>query len=831
MAQTSTIFLTATDARQNPIRETVIHDEARLIETAVLSSVKIGLYECTVSGGTPMTMSLVQPTDVWTVDPSTSTLYVPNHGLKTGDSVTLSTNGTLPSPLLSTKYYYVIFVDFDHIKLAETFADSVSLRPIAISITSGVSSIEITNNGSGYLQAPIVSFVGGDPTVPATATAYLSDWGSVVAVNNTTSGAGYTDLPTVSIVPQGSGATAGTITFKCVSVTIGAAGQDYRVGDLMSVIGGTGLSSTIRVTDTNLSGGVTAVSIVNGGNYSVLPNVSNAATTVTPGGGQSCTVNLSFGISSIEILTAGTGYISAPRVVIDSNTGVNAEAYATLYGGSLHEIIITNPGYGYLNVDSVLFDAGSGATGQVILNPTTVSSITLTDDGGLTYTETPSVSITSQGSGASVDTIIMKVVNVQLISGGKNYQVGDSLLISGGVTTENAWIRVQSISPTGAILTYTLENGGLYTALPGLNNNPVIGGSGTLASFNLSMGLDSLTVQTGGSGYVVPPVVSISIPPSFGMAAQARAVLTNDAVTSFVVEKAGYGYISIPSVSLSTGANATAVAYLTETTVDTITVNNQGSGYTVAVVTISGGGATVNATATANIVAGQIVSIDVDTAGAGYTGTPNIVINGDGSDASASVELTPTSISYIELTNAGINYTVPPLVTIEGAATAISILTGTGIQNIVIDDVGENYVSDPVVYVIPGVNQVTTPVSPVLRSIRAFSVKNISLTFGGDGYQSVPSVVLSAPFFSVGTTTTASATIGAGSGTFMLIPYLDSRDYFAAWKGQALSNSQLARPYTERMDTVIAYFTNLGYTINRLTNPVTNNTFMWSLQW
>ena len=69
------------------------------------------------------------------------------------------------------------------------------------------------------------------------------------------------------------------------------------------------------------------------------------------------------------------------------------------------------------------------------------------------------------------------------------------------------------------------------------------------------------------------------------------------------------------------------------------------------------------------------------------------------------------------------------------------------------------------------------------------------------------------------------------TGTFVLVPYPTSRDYYAAWKGTSLSNNQLSRPYTERMDTVITYFTNLGYTINRLTNPVTRNTITWSLQW
>ena len=110
MAQSSTIFISASDARQNPIRETVVHDEARAIESAVLEAVKLGLFDCTVSDGTPMTESSPSPSEVWTVDPATGIFYVPNHGLSTGDIVTVSSTGTLPGPLTNSSYYYIIFV-------------------------------------------------------------------------------------------------------------------------------------------------------------------------------------------------------------------------------------------------------------------------------------------------------------------------------------------------------------------------------------------------------------------------------------------------------------------------------------------------------------------------------------------------------------------------------------------------------------------------------------------------------------------------------------------------------------------------------------------------
>ena len=831
MAQSSTIFITAADARQNPIRESAIHDEARGIEDAVLDAVKLGLYDCTVSTGTPMTESSIQPTEVWTVDPSTSILYVPNHGLSMGDAVTVSSTGSLPSPLVSTSFYYVIYVDSNHIKLATSFANAVSGKPLPILITSAVNVVSLTNNGSGYLQAPAVTFSGGSPNVVATATAYLADWGSVVAINNTTSGAGYTDQPTVSIVPQGSGAVAGVISYTCVSTTVSALGQNYRVGDILSIVGGTGAATTVRVLDINNTGGVLSLSVANGGNYTSLPNTAGTLTTVTPGGGSGCTVNLSFGIKSITLSSTGIGYVASPRVVISSATGTGAQAVATLFGASVSEIIITNPGYGYLDINGVSFDTGDGASATVMLKPTSVGNVNVTYNGGTTYTSIPSVTIEPQGSGAIAGTVTMKVITVQLISGGSNYVVGDTLLISGGVVLTTAWIRVQSVNVYGAILTFTLEDGGSYTSLPGLVNNPVVGGSGTLAAFNLSMGVRSVAVSAAGSGYITPPIVTVSDTPSIGMAAYVRAVLNSGVVDSFVVGKSGYGYTAIPTLTISNGSGATAEAHLQEIILDVITVTNSGTGYTYANVTVSGSGASVDATANANISGGSITSIDVLTSGSGYTGVPVVIITGDGSNAAADAILAPTSISYISVTNGGSGYNTPPICQVDGLGTAVTLLTGTGVDEIVVDSIGDNYVSDPIVYLIPGTYQFTIPVPPVLQPTRAFSVASIVLTNTGEGYASTPTVTLSAPFFSIGTTATANATIGTGTGTFVLVPYPTSRDYYAAWKGTSLSNNQLSRPYTERMDTVITYFTNLGYTINRLTNPVTRNTITWSLQW
>jgi hypothetical protein len=71
----------------------------------------------------------------------------------------------------------------------------------------------------------------------------------------------------------------------------------------------------------------------------------------------------------------------------------------------------------------------------------------------------------------------------------------------------------------------------------------------------------------------------------------------------------------------------------------------------------------------------------------------------------------------------------------------------------------------------------------------------------------------------------------AGTGIHTLTQYLQSRDFFSVWQGQQPSDSRLTPAYSDRMNAVINYFTNLGYSINRIPNPATNNTFSWKISW
>lgn len=93
------------------------------------------------------TFAVTATTDV---DTTADTITKTSHGMITGDAVTLA--GTLPSPLVATTTYYVIFVDANKFKLAASKANA-----------SAGTAIDLTTTGSGSIS--IAKTVSQETTV------------------------------------------------------------------------------------------------------------------------------------------------------------------------------------------------------------------------------------------------------------------------------------------------------------------------------------------------------------------------------------------------------------------------------------------------------------------------------------------------------------------------------------------------------------------------------------------------------------------------------------------------------------------------------------------
>jgi hypothetical protein len=824
---TANWFVTATEARNNVVKDIAVHGEISSLEMEILLAVQRGDYQVTVAGASPWTQPPAEINQVFTVDPATNILQVLQHGFTQAQTVLVSSTQQLPAPLMPFTYYYVIYVDENHIKLATSRINAQNNIPIAINISLGVGQINLTDAGSAYVTAPQVTISGGNPITDAQAIAHLSTRGRLESVTVLDGGTGFNYTPAVEVVTAGSGAQAGAVRMQVVGVTsISFGGSGYNVGDTIILITGNGLPpASFRVLAVN-GGSATQVVIQNSGSYlsTQLPNITDSDT-FSAGTGSGCLLNLSMGVVSVAVQNGGLSYAQPPLVTVTGGGGVNCQLQAVLTGGVVTSFTVVSPGSGFTFTPSIAISSGLGATVVPQLTPTTVAEIILLDNGGATYTQAPEVQISTPGAGASVNQVFMRCVNVTVRALGQDYQLGDQIYVSGGQGARNTVLQVSQLSAAGGIQQVQIVDGGSYYVMPALQSNPVYGGSGINASVDLVMGVDNITLSSGGSGYQIPPVVIVS--GAATRSAQAQVILAGDTVAQVTVTDPGTGYLTVPSVTLTCGSGAQAVARLTGTGVDEINVSSAGSGYVTApLVQLVGGGGS-GAQAEAILVGDQVNQILVTNAGTGYTSAPDVIVQGN---AQAQATLIPTTLAAVDLTNAGSNYVTNPNVILMGNGSAQAVLSTTSVSHVTVLNRGANFSSDPLLLWSVPQDQTGSPRLPVVRTQRSFALSEIVVTDAGDNYQSVPVVTLSAPL-STGTQATAIAVLSVGQGVFRVQAYTASQDYWKVNCGLAPSSDLLVRPYKDQIASVKKYFTDLGYSILLETNPATGVTLQWTIRW
>lgn len=99
-------------------------------------------------------------------------------------------------------------------------------------------------------------------------------------------------------------------------------------------------------------------------------------------------------VSYIAVTAGGTGYASAPAVVITpagGDPGTGAAATAIVSGGAVTGILVTAPGSGYQAIPTISFTGtGTGATATATLNAGLVNGVAI-DTGGSGYTSEPTI--------------------------------------------------------------------------------------------------------------------------------------------------------------------------------------------------------------------------------------------------------------------------------------------------------------------------------------------------------------------------------------------------------------------------------------------------------
>ena len=215
-----------------------------------------------------------------------------------------------------------------------------------------VTGITVTNPGTGYTSAT-VNIIGAGTGAQATAT--ITSSGAITAVTLTNSGAGYKS-PTVTISGGGATQDATATAFGGVdSITLQNAGTGYQLPtvDFDMPDDPNGVKAEAEaVKDAN--GAITAINIINpGSGYMTAPNVIiRDGTLIDPianaGAGASAVATID--VSAVVLDTFGAGYTSPPSVSINDavGNGAGATATATVDNGLIGAINVTAPGTGYV---------------------------------------------------------------------------------------------------------------------------------------------------------------------------------------------------------------------------------------------------------------------------------------------------------------------------------------------------------------------------------------------------------------------------------------------------------------------------------------------------
>ena len=327
-------------------------------------------------------------------------------------------------------------------------------------------------------------------------------------------GPGITSLVANTVVNTNSqvGTTIGQINNNAFSLTINGKTQIQRYANdsqLSPYPASTNPSSIIPVNNI-LGAGTGGGNVVLNGEVSIQSIVQSALsailvtdggsgytsppTVVIQGGGGSGGNGVSLlGVTGIDFIIAGTGFVVGDAVTLSdrfsSNTTASAVVSVVSPTGGILNLTITNPGTGYFNRTSVLDVTGGTGTGARVFATGSVVSVSITNQGS-GYSAPPIVSFSS-GSG----TVASGIANITVSNG---FPAGNIIVLPDDISlrkqgTGSVFLNTDSSANTAGLLT-TIENGNFFFENAKINaatvtnvaGNGLLGGTkGTLGAVNV----------------------------------------------------------------------------------------------------------------------------------------------------------------------------------------------------------------------------------------------------------------------------------------------------------------------------------------------------------
>ena len=476
---------------------------------------------------------------------------------------------------LSNAYVYSGGAKFD------TSGNAITVGQVLKAPTgSGVTSVAVTNGGSGYATAPIVQISGGGGT-GATAVATMSG-GVVTGITITNPGVGYTSAPTVTLVTGGSGGSGAAFTPTVAANASGgltvidstAAGTgaltltspETYTGP--TVVGGNGNAVTLATSGTLNAGGsfknTSGVTINNLGTVSVSGDNNylgsaaiTANTTVNTGG--LLTINAATTTAHLGPLTLAGGTLGSTGTPAGDglqfgtwnlDSGVAAGGTAATATISAQDVALTQ-------TNGTIFNVASGATSGIDLNVTgTIFHSAGAGDTGLI----------KQGTG------VLQLSGVNTYTSATEVANGTLTIAAAGSIAGNA-VTVDMVNPDHSV--GTLNVNGTLSTTTALTDNGTVNFNNTVAPQQIA--------SLGGNGIVMLTASSLSVGSgSFGGSINGTGSLTKTGAGTMTLSGTNrYGGGTTVNGGTLVLATVTPPA-ISDMTVGTggITVTGDGSGTT-----------------------------------------------------------------------------------------------------------------------------------------------------------------------------------------------------------------------------------------------------------
>jgi hypothetical protein len=300
-------------------------------------------------------------------------------------------------------------------------------------------------------------------------------------------------------------------------------------------------------------------------------------------------------LTSIGITTAGVGFTTTPNIVVDSpiivgnpvaGVGVGSTAIVTDVSMKVTNVTLNTSGIVTNIAPTVTYSSpvGNGvtATGYVGFG---ISTFTVTNPGSA-YTSSPTVTYDQTPTSTPVTRVGLGISDAGIqITPGTGYNTGTTTI---------------TINPVGGI---------------GTDATMILG------SVDGSGGITDIDITNVGSGYTVPPTVTIT---NDSAGVGAAITITQMVVTNISVLSPGAGFgTSKPAIGFTGGGGSGAAATVTDVILTSIEVNNSGYGYTSADMPVT---ATVTTPGVGSTVGLGIYSVTATT-GLGYTTNPSFTID------------------------------------------------------------------------------------------------------------------------------------------------------------------------------------------------------------